>query len=93
MTQVREKLRDSFEEMGRAGEFEALLPFLLLEEAPPSCREVALRLDASEAAVRLMVFRARNKLRELLRNEVAQTMQRPEEVEGELQWITTTLAQ
>jgi RNA polymerase sigma-70 factor (ECF subfamily) len=90
---VREKLRDSFEEAGRAGVFEALLPFLLLEEAPPSYREVADRLDASEAAVRLMVFRARNKFRELLRNEVAQTVQRPEEIEGELQWITTTLAQ
>lgn len=93
LRQVREKLRDSFEETGRAGVFEALLPFLLLEEAPPSYREVADRLDASEAAVRLMVFRARNKFRELLRNEVAQTVQRPEEIEGELQWITTTLAQ
>lgn len=72
--------------------FEALLPFLILDEAPPSYREVAVRLDASETAVRLLVFRA-EQVRELLRDEIAQTVQRPEEIEEELQWITATLAQ
>jgi RNA polymerase sigma-70 factor (ECF subfamily) len=93
LRQVREKLRDSFEETGRAEVFEALLPFLILEEAPPSYREVAVRLDASETAVRLLVFRARSRFRELLRDEIARTVQRPEEIEEELQWITATLAQ
>ena len=47
---VRGKLRESFEETGRVGVFEALLPFLLGYEAPLSCREVALKLEASETA-------------------------------------------
>ncbi len=89
---VREQLKVSFEETGRAGVFEALLPFLLLEEAPPSYREVAARLESSETAVRLLVFRMRNRFRELLREEVARTVGSPGEIEGELEWIKSMLS-
>lgn len=90
---VREKMRESFTETGRAGVFEALLPFLIMEDAPPSYREVAEKLDSSETAVRLLVFRMRSRFRELLREEVARTVNAPEDVEGELEWIKSMLAQ
>jgi RNA polymerase sigma factor (sigma-70 family) len=89
---VREKLRESFIETGRAGVFEILLPFLLWDEAPPSYREVAQKLEASETAVRLLVFRMRTKFRALLHDEVARTVLAPEEVPGEMNWLRSVLA-
>ncbi len=89
---VREQLRETFAETGRAGVFEALLPFLLGDDAPPSYREVAVKLEASETAVRLLVFRARAKFRELLRDEVARTVLAPEDVNGEMEWLKSVLA-
>ena len=89
---VRDKLRETFAETGRAGVFEALLPFLLGDDAPPSNREVALKLEASETAVRVLVFRARAKFRELLRDEVARTVLKPEDVTGEMEWLKSVLA-
>jgi RNA polymerase sigma-70 factor (ECF subfamily) len=89
---VREKLRLTFEESGRTGVFEALLPFLLMDGEPPSYREVSRILDSSETAVRLLVFRLRSRFRELLRQEVAKTVESPEAVEEEMQWLRATLA-
>lgn len=89
---VREKLRESFADTGRAGVFETLLPFLLGDDDPPSYREVARKLDSSETAVRLLVFRARTKFRELLRDEVARTVESPGEVAGEMEWLKGVLA-
>ncbi len=90
---VREKMRGMFAETGRAGVFEALLPFLIMEDALPSYRDVAEKLDSSETAVRLLVFRMRSRFRELLREEVARTVNAPADVEGELEWIKSILAQ
>lgn len=89
---VREKLRESFAETGKAGVFETLLPFLLWDDAPPSYREVAQKLDSSETAVRLLVFRARTKFRDLLGEEVARTVLAPQDVPDELEWIKSVLA-
>lgn len=89
---VREKLRDNFADSGRAGVFEALLPFLLGDAAAPSYRDVARQLDASETAVRLLVFRMRAKFRELLREEVARTVLAPQDVAGEMEWLKSVLA-
>ncbi len=88
---VKERLRTIFAESGRAGVFEALLPFLLMDDDAPSYREVARRLDSSETAVRLLVFRLRSRFRELLRQEIARTVESPAEVEAELDWLRTTL--
>jgi hypothetical protein len=90
---VRQKMRGTFSETGRAGVFEALLPFLIMEDTPPSYREVAEKLESSETAVRLLVFRMRSRFRELLRDEVARTAGTLEDVEAELEWNKSTLAQ
>ena len=89
---VRDRLRANFEETGRAGVFETLLPFLLMEDAPPSYREVARKLDSSETAVRLLVFRMRTKFRDLLREEVARTVGAPQDVEAEMGWLKSVLS-
>lgn len=88
---VRERLRADFAEAGRAEVFETLLPFLLGEDVPPSYREVAQKLDASETAVRLLVFRMRGQFRDRLREEVAQTVLDPNDVAEEMTWLKSVL--
>ena len=88
---VRGKLRETFADTGRAEVFEVLLPFLLGEDAA-SYREIAGQLESSETAVRLLVFRARAKFRELLRDEIARTVENPAEVAGEMEWLKGVLA-
>jgi RNA polymerase sigma-70 factor (ECF subfamily) len=90
---VREKLRADFEDAKRPQAFEVLLPFLLLDEEPPSYREVAAKLRATEISVRLMVHRLRAKFRDLLRDEVARTMESPVEVDAEIDWLKSVLCQ
>jgi DNA-directed RNA polymerase specialized sigma24 family protein len=88
---VREKLRADFNDTRRPDAFDVLLPFLLLDEDPPSCREAAAKLRATEVSVRLLVCRLRAKFRDLLREEVARTVQSPEEVLAEMDWLKSVL--
>jgi RNA polymerase sigma-70 factor (ECF subfamily) len=89
---VREKLRADFEAAKRPQGFDVLLPFLLLDDDPPSYREVALQLRATEVSVRIMVSRLRGKFRELVREEIARTVEGSAEVEAELEWLKGVLA-
>ncbi len=89
---VRDKLRATFAETHRAGVFETLLPFLLMDDAPPSYRDVARKLDSSETAVRLLVFRMRARFRDLLRAEVERTVSSPEEAASEMEWLKSVIA-
>lgn len=92
LAKVREKLRADFEDAKRPQAFAVLLPFLLMDDDPPSYREVAAKLRATEVAVRLMVHRLRGKFRDLLRQEVASTVETPEEAAEELKWLKSVLA-
>jgi DNA-directed RNA polymerase specialized sigma24 family protein len=89
---VRDKLRGDFEAAKRPEAFDVLLPFLLLDDDPPTCREVAVQLRATEISVRLMVHRLRGKFCELLRVEIARTVESPADVAGELEWLKGVLA-
>jgi RNA polymerase sigma-70 factor (ECF subfamily) len=89
---VREKLRGEFEDAERPAIFEALLPFLLLDDDLPPYRDVAARLRATEVSVRLMVSRLRSRFRDLLREEIARTVEAPEDVAAEMEWLKGVLA-
>jgi RNA polymerase sigma-70 factor (ECF subfamily) len=86
-------LRADFDDAKRPRAFETLLPFLLLDDEPPSYREVAVQLQATEISVRLMVHRLRAKFRDLLRQEVARTLESPKEIEAEIDWLRSVLSQ
>jgi RNA polymerase sigma-70 factor (ECF subfamily) len=90
---VREKLRADFEDAKRPQAFEVLLPFLLLDEEPPTYRAVAAQLRATEVSVRLMVHRLRAKFRALLRDEVARTTESSAEADAEIEWLKSVLCQ
>ena len=55
-------------------------------------RDLAARFNMSEGAIKVAVHRLRKRYRELLREEVAQTVSTPEEVEDEIRALFTALA-
>ncbi|MEQ1862138.1 MAG: sigma-70 family RNA polymerase sigma factor [Chthoniobacteraceae bacterium] len=89
---VREKLRATFAETGRAEMFDALLPFVTCDGPPPSQRELATKLGTSGTAAGVAIFRLREKFRALLREEVADTVLTPEEIPAEMAWLQSMLS-
>jgi len=77
---------------GREKVFEELKP--TLTEARRSVRyaEIAIRLGSSEGAVKVAVHRLRQRYREVLRAEIADTVAGPGEVEDELRNLFAALA-
>lgn len=88
---VRGKLRESFIQTRRGEVFDALLPFISLDEPPPSYREIAVVIGSSEATTRILVYRLREKFREMLREEIALTVETPEDVAAEMAWLRSEL--
>lgn len=75
----------------RAAQFTALRPWLM-GEAAASHAEIAQQLGLSEGAVKVAVHRLRQRFREMLRAEVAQTLADPAELEDELRHLCAALA-
>ncbi|MDB6005570.1 MAG: hypothetical protein JWR15_2557 [Prosthecobacter sp.] len=67
-------------------QFEALQPWLMGDDAA-SHAETAKKLGMSEGAVKVAVHRLRKRFRELLRQEIAQTLDDEADVEDELRYL------
>jgi RNA polymerase sigma-70 factor (ECF subfamily) len=91
LEEVLRKLRLEYEEAGRAEHFTALNPCLVGERAALPYKEVAAKLGMSEGAVKSVVHRLRQRYRELLRHEIAQTVAEPGEVDEELRHLFVVL--
>ena len=72
---------------GSERQFESLKPFLTSGEPHAPYREVAAELAMTEGAVKVAVHRLRKRFGQALRLEIAQTVQRPEEVDGEVRHL------
>jgi RNA polymerase sigma factor (sigma-70 family) len=89
---VLRRLREEFIRDGKEKLFEQLKP--TLTEASRSVRyaEMATRLGTSEGAVKVAVHRLRQRYRELLRAEIADTVASPGEVDDELRNLFAALS-
>lgn len=87
LDQVRQGLREEYLAEGKDHLFESLRPFLT--DAAPSIGydALALQLGMSEGAVKTAVYRMRKRYGELLRLEIAHTVDRPEDVEDEIRCL------
>ncbi len=82
------------EEMGRSSglrRFERLVPYLT-GDSETAYREAAAELGISETAVKVAVHRLRRRFRAILRDEVAQTVGDPSDVDGELSHLVSILS-
>lgn len=84
LARVIERLRGECAADGKAGRFEALKVYLTAGKGQIPYAEAAAGLSMDEGAVRVAVHRLRKRYRELLREEVAQTLVDPAMVGEEL---------
>ncbi len=84
LERVVPRLREEFAAEGKAERFDQLKGFLTLGKGEVSYAEPAAELGMSESALRVAVHRMRKRYRQLLRDEVAQTLSDPAMVAEEL---------
>lgn len=90
--QIMDRLRNELVADGKAEQFDTLKGFLIGDDAGASYADAAARLAMNEPAVRKSVSRLRRRYRELLREEIAQTVSGPEEVDDEIRNLFATLS-
>ena len=90
LDRVVEKLRDEFMQHGRPEHFERLKVFLLGHSDAPYAA-LAGEMNTSEGALKVAIHRLRKRYRELFRQEIADTVADPAEVESELRFLATVL--
>jgi RNA polymerase sigma-70 factor (ECF subfamily) len=72
--------------------FEHLKVYLTTSKSSVAYRDVAARLDMTEGAVKVAVHRLRRRYRELLRDEIAQTVATEEQIDEEIRDLFAALA-
>ncbi len=89
---VLNRLRGEFTSDGKAEWFAALHPCLVGERTAQPYAALAARLSVSEGTVKSAVHRLRQRYRQLLREEIGQTVAAPADVEEELRHLFAVLA-
>jgi RNA polymerase sigma-70 factor (ECF subfamily) len=90
LDRVMEKLRNEFLQHGRPEHFERLKMSLLGQSDAPYAG-LAREMKTSEGALKVAIHRLRKRYRELFRQEIADTVADPAEVESELRYLATVL--
>ncbi|MGB8370600.1 MAG: sigma-70 family RNA polymerase sigma factor [Limisphaerales bacterium] len=92
LEQVLRRLRAEYVRDGREKLFEQLKPTLTETSRTVGYAEIATRLGTTEGAVKVAVHRLRQRYREVLRAEIADTVASPGEVEDEIRNLFAALA-
>ena len=86
-----ERLRSECVAAGKGGLFDELQDCLTGEEAGRSYQEIAAKLEMTEGAVKVSVHRLRRRFGELLRAQIAQAVEDPNEVSNEIRELFAAL--
>ncbi|HXS95336.1 MAG TPA: sigma-70 family RNA polymerase sigma factor [Candidatus Limnocylindrales bacterium] len=90
LDRVVEKLREEFVQHGQPEHFERLKVFLLGQSDAPY-GALAREMNTSEGALKVAIHRLRKRYRDLFRQEIADTVADPAEVESEIRHLAATL--
>ena len=93
LEQVIARLRAECVSEGKAKVFEQLKAFLMVGTGDIPYAQAAANLGLNEGATRVAVHRLRKRYRELLRQEIAQTLSEPANIEGELEALFRAFAE
>jgi RNA polymerase sigma factor (sigma-70 family) len=91
MQAVLNRLRREYVDRGRSALFDVLQEYQPHEAGGQTYAEVGKDFSMTEAAVKSAVQRLRQRHGELLREEIGQTVTRPEEIEEELRYFIAVL--
>lgn len=84
---VRARLRDEYTRQGKGALFDALEPALAGGEPSVPHAELMARLGLKASALKMAVHRLRKRYGDLLRDEIAQTVATPDEVDDEIRHL------
>jgi RNA polymerase sigma-70 factor (ECF subfamily) len=91
LERVITRLRDENGAEGKGELYEQLKQFLMVGKSEISYVQAAASLKMSEGALRVAVHRLRRRYRELLRDEIAQTLSDPAQADEEMQVLFSAL--
>jgi RNA polymerase sigma-70 factor (ECF subfamily) len=91
LDQVLGRLRAEYAAKGKGLLFDRLRVFLLGDRSALPHRRVAEELDMTEGAIKVAAHRLRGRFRDLVREEIARTVEKPEEVEDEIRALFAAL--
>jgi RNA polymerase sigma factor (sigma-70 family) len=83
---VFQRLSEENLRSGKARQFEFLKPFVMGDEGLPYTR-IAAELRASEGSIKIAVHRLRRRFREMLCEEIAETVENAKDVDEELRFL------
>ncbi len=90
LERVLDRLRDEFVQHGRPEHFERLKVFLFGQSDAPYAT-LAGEMNTSEGTLKVAIHRLRKRYRELFRQEIADTVADPAQVESELRYLAAAL--
>jgi RNA polymerase sigma factor (sigma-70 family) len=91
LERVLSRLKDEYHAAGNDALFDSLKELLPDEPGAPSQAEIAARLGMTENAVRQAFYRFRQRYQSLLREEIANTVATPGDIEDELRHLIAVL--
>jgi len=93
LDQTMSRLRQEFTDAGKLDEFEHLKVFLTVDRGGIAYADIAAQTGMNEGTVRVAVHRLRRRFREVFREEIAQTVASPDEIEAEIRHLVSLLAE
>ena len=93
LTRVMQRLEREQERAGHARQFAILKSFIAGRSEGTSIAKAASELAMKEAAARMAVSRLRDRYREILRAEIAETVTSPEDVDAEISHLFAVFSQ
>jgi len=85
------RLREEFDGRDGRGKFDVLKEFLFADRGEISYANAAARVGLSESATKSAIYRFRQRYGQLFADEIAQTVERPEEVDEEIRHLMAVL--
>ena len=90
--QALRRLREECESRGRRRVFDALSASLTAEREDVSYEALARGLGVETTAIKRLLHQMRERYRQLLREEVAETIEHPADIDDELRYLCSALA-
>jgi RNA polymerase sigma factor (sigma-70 family) len=87
-----DRLRDEWENKDTTRHFEDLKPFLVDGKGSISFADAAARVGVTEASLKWAVHKLRQRFRELVREEIAHTVSSADEIDDEIRYLFSVLA-
>ena len=91
LASVMDAVAADYDSRGKGALFEALKQFISWNAGEETYTQVAARLGKSESDIKVNVHRLRKRYREILEQEVAQTVSSPDEIEAEIRYLASSV--